>query len=260
MNPNVRRALAFLVPPLAMFVVFVLMWHAAVIAFEWKPFLVPSPAHVAKTFIEKRETLAKAAGLTAAGAACGFASSFIVGLIIALVFSQSAAVRRALYPYAIFLQTVPIVAIAPLIVLWSGAGFRSVVIVSFIIGLFPIITNATAGLTSVDRSLVELFEVNNATRWQILFRLRLPNAIPNLVTGAKISSGLSVIGTVIGEFVAGYGTQNFGLGYLIVMTSGQLRTPELFAAVFTSTLLGLAIFATVAFVGDLIVARWSDRR
>jgi len=255
-----RRALAFLLPPIAMFVVFVLAWHAAVIAFDWKPFLVPSPGVVAKTFFEKRETLAKAAGLTAAGAACGFATSFIVGLVIALVFSQSAAVRRALYPYAIFLQTVPIVAIAPLIVLWSGAGFRSVVIVSFIIGLFPIITNATAGLTSVDRSLVELFEVNNATRWQILFRLRLPNAIPNLVTGAKISSGLSVIGTVIGEFVAGYGTQNFGLGYLIVMTSGQLRTPELFAAVFTSTLLGLAIFVTVAFVGDLIVARWSDRR
>ncbi len=260
MIPLLRRAWTVVWPPLVLFALFVAAWHGAIVAFGIREFLVPSPATALGALVERRADLARAALFTAAGAAGGFASSLLVGIVIALAFSQSSAIRRAAYPYAIFLQTVPIVAIAPLIVLWFGSGFLSVCIVSFIIAVFPIITNATAGLTSMERTLVELFEVNGATRWQTLFRLRLPGAVPNIVTGARVSSGLSVIGAIVGELFAGFGSDDFGLGYLIYMTSGQLKTPLLFAAIFVSTLLGLAIFGLVSLVGDMIVARWSDKR
>src|SRR5262249_18495250 len=146
-----------------------------------------------------------------AAALLGFAMSLAAGTALALVFSQSRIVQRSIYPYAIFLQTVPIVAIAPVLILWFGYGLAGVVSVSFILSLFPIITNATAGLTMVDANLIELFEVNNASRGQMLFKLRLPNAVPNLVTGAKISCGLSVIGAIVGEIYAGFQGDNYGL-------------------------------------------------
>jgi NitT/TauT family transport system permease protein len=124
------------------------------------------------------------------------------------------------------------------------------------VSLFPIITNGTEGLTALDRNAVELFEVNNASRLQKLLKLRLPNSVPYFITGAKTSSGLSVIGGIVGEFFAGYGTEKFGLGYLIFQTSGQLKTADLFAAIIASTLLGLAIFGLVGLVGNLLLSRW----
>ena len=176
--------------------------------------------------------------------------------MLGLVFSQSRIIERGIYPYAIFLQTVPIVAIAPLVVTWFGNGFTSVVVVSFALSLFPIITNATAGLTTVDANLLELFEVHNASRRQVLFKLRLPNAVPNLVTGAKIACGLSVIGAIVGEMFAGYGAESYGLGYLITYTTGRLETAYAFAAVLCSTLLSIAIFAAVNLIGATILVRW----
>ena len=182
--------------------------------------------------------------------------SLVAGTALGLVFSQSRIIERSLYPYAIFLQTVPIVAIAPVVVMWFGHGFAGVVAVSFILSLFPMITNATTGLTAVDPQLVELFEIYNASRWQALVKLRLPNAVPYLVTGAKISCGLSVIGAIVGEISAGFGTQSFGLGYLISTTSGNLDTAYALAAVLASTLLSIAIFAAVTSLGATILTRW----
>ncbi|MDX2176559.1 MAG: ABC transporter permease [Candidatus Sumerlaeia bacterium] len=256
----IGRAFRALFPPLLLFAAVVAVWHIEVQRRGIGAFLVPGPLLVAETLWEKREALLKATALTGAAALAGFAASLVTGVLVALLFSQSRAVRRAGYPYAIFLQTVPIVAVAPLIVLWFGAEFQSVVIISFIISLFPIVTNATEGLMNVDESLVELFELHSATRAQVLLRLRLPHAVPDIVTGARVSSGLSVIGAIVGEFSAGYGNQNFGLGYLIVQTSGLLQTPYLFAAVFMSTLLGLTIFGIVGSAGDWSTRRWRGTR
>jgi NitT/TauT family transport system permease protein len=175
---------------------------------------------------------------------------------VAFLFSQSVLIQRAAYPYAIFLQTVPIVAIAPLIILWFGHGFAGIAVTAFIVSLFPIITNGTAGLTALDPNAVELFEVNNATRMQLLLKLRLPNSVPFFVTGAKIASGLSVIGGIVGEFFAGYGSGKFGLGYLIFQASAQLKTAMLFSAIIASTVLGLAAFGGVAVLGSVLSARW----
>lgn len=244
-------------PPLILFIIVVAVWHLAVVVLGIQPFLVPGPLAVGEAIAGNARGLATATLLTAGAALCGFAASLIVGIVIAFIFSQSAWVRRAAWPYAIFLQTVPIVAVAPLIILWFGTGVQSVVVVSFIISLFPVIANATAGLTSVDRALLELFAAGNATRWQTLWKLRLPAAVPYLVAGARTSSGLSVIGAIVGEFFAGYSMTRFGLGYLIIQTSGQLNTPYLFAAILASTALGLAIFGCVSAAGAAVLARWN---
>ena len=269
-NPGLGERLArlllhYVLPPLLLFAVVITVWHyyatgirigETVILKTQPAFLVPSPAAVYTAAVNGREKLATAVGLTALGALAGFGASLLIGSLIAFLFSQSALIQRAAYPYAIFLQTVPIVAIAPLIIIWFGNGFQAIAITAFIVSLFPIITNGTEGLTALDRNAVELFEVNNASRLQKLLKLRLPNSVPYFITGAKTSSGLSVIGGIVGEFFAGYGTEKFGLGYLIFQTSGQLRTADLFAAIIASTLLGLAIFGLVGLVGNLLLSRW----
>jgi NitT/TauT family transport system permease protein len=236
----------------------VVVWDRAAVWYEIPRYLLPRPGRVCRAAVEQAPKLLRATGMTAGGAVCGFVASLIAGTMTAFVFSQSKAIRSSCYPYAIFLQTVPIIAVAPLIITWFGTGFRSVVIVSFIISLFPIVTNATAGMLAVDSDLVDLFRLNNATRGQVLLKLRFPNAVPYIITGGRTSSGLAVIGAIVGEFFAGYGTERYGLGYLILQTSAQLKTDELFAAVVASTLLGIAIFTTVSLTGATILSRWYE--
>ncbi|MEE2657845.1 MAG: ABC transporter permease [Candidatus Latescibacterota bacterium] len=243
-------------PPLFIAAFMVLLWHAAVTLSGVQPFLMPGPLNVSSAIVANGATLAHAAGLTAVAAVLGLAASFVAGFLIAVSFSQSPIVERSLYPYAIFLQTVPIVAIAPLIVLWIGHGLPGVVAVSFIISLFPIIANTTAGLTRIDPDLLDLFRLYGASRVQTLLRLRVPHAIPSMLTGLRISCGLSVVGAIVGEFFAGYGTEDYGLGYLIILTNAQTKTPYLFASVLTSTALGLSFFALVSLLSRRALRRW----
>lgn len=254
-----RRLAGTVLPPALFLVVLVGVWHAVTVAFQLPRYLVPSPSAVWQAAVEKSDRLVSATGLTAAAAVAGFVLSLAVGTTIAFAFSQSRLLRSACYPYAIFLQTVPIVAMAPIVITWFGYGFRSVVLVSFVISLFPIIANATVGLISVDREFQELFQLLDATRWQTFSKLRLPNAVPWVIAGARTSSGLAVIGGIVGEFFAGYGSKRFGLGYLIRQTSEQARTDELFAAVIASTVLGIGIFAAVNVIGSTLLARWNVR-
>ncbi|HEX3727207.1 MAG TPA: ABC transporter permease [Pirellulales bacterium] len=243
-------------PPLAFFALVVALWQAATVVWDVPAYLVPSPQRVWQAAREHAAELVSATRMTAGGALCGFGLSLVCGTVLGLIFAQSRIIERSVYPYAIFLQTVPIVAIAPLVVIWFGTGLASVVVVSFILSLFPIVTNATAGLTSVDPQLIELFTIYNASRAAVLFKLRLPHAVPYLVTGAKISCGLSVIGAIVGEIFAGHNTDSYGLGYLITMTTGRLETAYAFAAVLASTVLSIAVFAAVTSAGATILARW----
>lgn len=253
---RLTRGLRQAVPPVAFLLLAAAVWQAAVAVFRVPPFVLPAPTQIVRVFAAEGGTLLSASLVTGAAAACGFLASTTVGCLVAFAFSQSAVIRRSMYPYAIFLQTVPIVAIAPLIILWFGTGFGSVVLVSFIVGLFPIITNMTTGLTRLEGNLVDLFRVYHASRLQMLVKLRLPAAVPSLIAGAKTSSGLSVIGAIVGEFFAGYQAKTFGLGYLVIVGSQQLRTAELFAAVLCSTALGLVIFSSVSAAGNAVLARW----
>jgi NitT/TauT family transport system permease protein len=188
-------------PPILLFVVVLIVWQGAVMWFDLPVYLLPSPWRVATEAASELPTIADATRRTATAAVCGFVASLFVGTLIGFVFSQSAMIRNSCYPYAIFLQTVPIVAIAPLIITWFDYGFHSVVIVAFIISLFPIITNATAGMLAIDPLMLDLFRLYDASRWQVLIKLRLPTSVPYLVAGAKTSSGLAVVGAIVGEFL-----------------------------------------------------------
>lgn len=253
-----RELLLSVLAPLVLAVVFVLSWHCLVKAFETPSYLVPTPGEVVVLAAKNLGKFAGASWVTAKAALFGFSASLVAGTLIASAFSQSRLIRLSGYPYAIFFQTVPIVAIAPLIITWFGNGFQSVVIVAFIISLFPIITNGTSGMLAVDPDLLDLFRLHKASRWHVWFKLRLPASVPHLITGARTSSGLAVIGAIVGEFLAGYGTDEYGLGYLILMSSSQMKTAQLFAAVISSTLLGLTIFAAMSLLSSTVLARWYD--
>ncbi len=247
-----------LVPPLVLFVVVAAVWQWLVDYYEVKPFLLPGPRLVLHAISGNAVKLLRASLFTGTAAVAGLAASLLAGTAVSFLFSQSRWIRNSSYPYALFLQTVPIVAIAPLIVHWCGRGYPSVILTAFIISLFPIIASGTAGLLQVDPDLQDLFRLNNATRWQVLTRLRFPNAVPALCTGVRTSCGLAVVGAVVGEFFAGYGGDQFGLGYLILVTTDQLRMAELFAAVLASTAVSVVIFAATGLVTQWILDRWYD--
>lgn len=252
--------LASVLPPLALFAAVLLAWHLACVGFSIKPYLLPKPLEVWQAWRLHGGEIFRAALVTGSAALAGFTAGLVVGLTAALTFSQSRLLARAAYPYAVFLQTAPIVAIAPLIVVWFGNGFRSVVIVAFIICLFPIIANAVAGLTLIDKSLLELFSLYRASRWQTLWKLRLPHAVPYIVVGAKTSAGLSVVGAIVGDITVGYPIGNPGLGSFINGAHNVFDTSFLFAALLTSTALGVTVFGTTSLAGAWLTARWRGER
>ena len=252
-----HRFLRALLPPLVLLVLVLVAWQLVVMLLEIKPYLLPSPTAVVEAAIEHRSELFSAIWLTGRAAVLGLLISILLGTTTALLFSQSRIVRRSFYPYAIALQTVPIVAIAPLIVNWFGEGFQSVVVVTVIISLFPVITNVTTGLTSIDEGLHDLFQLNHASRWQQLVKLRIPSAMPSLVTGARIAAGLAVVGAIVGEFFAGSLVQDRGLGYFVLSAVPNLQTDLLFGCVIAATLLGVAMFAAVSLAGRHLLGRWT---
>ena len=257
-RPAVSDIFGAVLPPLILFALVLLVWEGAVRAFAIKPYLLPGPALVGQAIQRDFDKYVQAVRFTGLAALCGLGASLLIGTTVALIFSQSKWIRNSGYPYAIFLQTVPIVAIAPLIVHWCGRGFGSIVLTACIISLFPIIANATAGLINIDPDLLDLFRLNTASRWQVLWKLRFPSAIPALCTGVRTSAGMAVVGSIVGEFFAGYGGKRFGLGYLILFASDQARMADLFACVFASTLLGVTIFTAVTLITSAILRRWYD--
>jgi NitT/TauT family transport system permease protein len=245
--------------PVAVFLAVIFGWGDACHLFKIPPYILPGPMAVLNAVIERRESLWFAFRVTAFEAAGGYVLSIAAGIIIALFFAQSAAIRRSLYPYTILLQTVPIVAIAPLILMWFGSGTRSVMLVAFIICLFPIIANTTQGLISVPRNLVDLFVMSNASRMQMLLDLRLPHAVPSLFIGLRISGGISVIGAITGElFASSNAVGQGGLGYSITYANSQLQTDYLFALVLTASALGFLFFFVVVFFEWLLLRQWHE--
>lgn len=245
-----------LLPPLLALVAFVLLGEILTNILAIPPYLLPAPSAIAKAGLKEWQTLFSAALTTSKAALFGFGLSALIGVISAIVLSSSRIIERAFYPYTVFLQTVPIVAIAPLLVLWFGAGLRAVAVSAFIVSVFPIIANTLAGLRSVDPPLRDLFRLYGAGPFATLIKLKIPFAVPNMITGLRIASGLSVIGAIVGEFVAGFAEGAAGLGILVLSSYRQLRTDLLFAAVLVASLLGLCLFAAVSGLGFLLLRRW----
>jgi NitT/TauT family transport system permease protein len=214
---------------------------------------------VARALAARFPSLMTSLSITAKEAGGGLVASVLAGVIIALIFAQSRWMRRMLYPYTILLETVPIVAIAPLILMWVGAGSVSVTLIAFIISLAPVIANTTQGLISVDENLVHLFLMHNASPGQLLFKLRLPHAVPSLFVGIRIASGIAVIGAITGELYAGSSqVGEGGLGYSILYASSQLQTDYLFALVLAATGLGFSFFFIVMFLEWYFLHRWHE--
>jgi NitT/TauT family transport system permease protein len=235
------------------------LWQLAVWALGVPAYMLPGPAVVGAAVVHRFPSLVRSLWLTSSAAALGLAASIVVGVAIALIFAQWSRLRRLLFPYTILLQTVPIVAIAPLILMWAGSGVLPVALVAFIICLPPIIANTTQGLISVEQNLVHLFLMHSATSAQILFKLRLPHSLPQLFTGIRISAGISVIGAITGELFAGSSrVGEGGLGYSILYASGQMETDYLFALVLAATILGFVFFFTSMFLEWYFLHHWHE--
>ena len=243
-------------PPVAALVLLLGAWELFARGLSIPAYLLPPPSAIASAASREAGLLASAALVTARAALIGFALSVILGVLAAVALSSSRALERALYPYTVFLQTVPIVAVAPLLVLWFGPGLRAVAVSALIVSIFPVIAGTLAGLRSVDPALRDLFRLYGASRAATLIKLSLPAALPSVVTGLRVSSGLAVIGTIVGEFVAGFSEDAAGLGITVLAAYRQLRTDLLFAAVLSASLLGFAIFGAVNLAGHLLLRRW----
>lgn len=254
MTPRWRQ----IVWPVAVAVLLLALWQAAVVAFELPPYLLPSPLRVAQALVEDAPLLFGALLNTLQITLLALACATVLGVLIAFAFVQSRAIETALFPYAVLLQVTPIVAIAPLVIIWVRDPIASLVICATLVALFPVIANTTLGLRSVNPGLLSYFRLNRASRWQTLLRLRIPSALPYFFGGLRISSGLSLIGAVVAEFVAGTGGTGTGLAYQILQAGYQLNIPRMFAALALIAAAGVALFALMAGLSRWALAGWHE--
>ena len=238
-------------PPLIPFVVITAAVESIVRA-GWVPsYLVPAPSSVLAAIVQSRAELTTALLKTSSGAITGFLLSAIGGISAAVALSSSRAVQRALYPYAVFFQTVPIIAIAPLLVIWFGYGMKTVIASAFVVSIFPVIANTLTGILSTDPALRDLFRLYGASGTVTLFKLRFPAALPQILTGLRVASGLAVIGAIVGEFIGGE-----GLGSVVDVARTQQRVDKVFAAVLLASVLGLALFGLINLISAITLRRW----
>ena len=251
-SPRVQRLLY----PALVAVVLLGAWQAMVTVMKLPPYLVPSPVLMMKTLVTDWQSLGGSLLMTLKITLLSFAAATVVGVLISFLFVQSRMIETALFPYAVLLQVTPIVAVAPLIIIWVRNPTASMVICAALVALFPIISNTTLGLRSVDPDLQSYFTLNGATRWQSLVRLRIPSALPYFFGGMRISSGLALIGAVVAEFVAGTGGAATGLAYQILMAGYQLNIPRMFAALLLISLTGVALFVAMAWLSKVALGSW----
>ena len=249
------------IPPLLVLVVVVAIWYALsyLLLEPRRRFLLPPPHDVLQTGFLDADNLSdilSALWASTKVALTGLVIAIIVGTSFAVAMSQARWVERSFYPWAVVLQTIPILALVPLVGFWFEYGFASRVFVCVLIALFPIVTNTLFGLKSADRTHHDLFSLYGATRLQRLVKLQVPGALPAIFTGWRISAGLSVIGAIVGDFFFRQGDP--GIGRLIDTYTGFLRSEELFAAIICSSLLGLAVFWSFGLLSRLVVGSWHD--
>jgi NitT/TauT family transport system permease protein len=255
MNGN---GLVKILAPLVVGLIFLAAWEAVVRIEEIPRYILPGPLLVAETLWTDGASLSSALLVTLRITFAALAAAIVVGSAIALLFARSRVLEISLFPYAVILQVTPIVAIAPLIIIWVKDTFLSLLLCAWIVAFFPIVSNTTLGLNSADRNLVELFRLYGASSWQILWRLRLPSALPYFLAGLRISGGLALIGAVVAEFVAGTGGTETGLAFRILEAGYRLAIPRLFAALFLLSLTGIVIYLVLDFVSRLLLRHWHE--
>jgi len=253
------KHLANIALPVAVAALVLGLWEGAVAHWQVPPYVLPAPSAIAKAFAENFSSLMAALASTLTVTLEAFAASTVLGVATAIAFSQSRLLERTLYPYAVILQVTPVVAIAPLILIW--VGFERInlalVIIATIVAFFPILAGATLGLKSADFNLIDLTRLYGASRFQTLWRVRLPTALPYLLSGMKTAGGLALIGAVVAEFVAGSGTAT-GLAWRIVESGNRLEIATLFSALGLLAFTGILIFAALSLLEWALLRRWHE--
>jgi NitT/TauT family transport system permease protein len=263
-HPDLRRsrvAITRVVPPMLVALAFIAAW--LLVSYEVlsarQRFLLPPPQRVLQVgFLDRHNLTEILRGLwsTTEVAVAGLCIAIAFGMLFAILMAQARWVERSFYPYAVVLQTIPIIALVPLIGFWFKFDFRSRVLVCVLISLFPIVTNTLFGLQSVDRGLLDLFRLHGAGRLAALRKLQLPAALPAAFAGFRIAAGLSVIGAIVGDFFFRQGQP--GIGRLIDVYRSQLASERLFTAIFFSSLLGVVLFWVVGFIGHRAIRSWHE--
>jgi len=244
--------------PLVVGVLVLLLWQISVMAFDVPKYLVPSPVDIAESLVTDFSSLFSALMMTLKVTFLAFVISVIAGVAASLLFVQSKWIEVSLFPYAVLMQVTPVVAIAPLIIIWVDDTTWALTICAVIVAIFPIISNTTLGLRSVDPNLLSMFRMYRTSRWQELVRLRIPGALPYFFGGLRISSGLALIGAVVAEFVAGTGGAKAGLAYMILQSGYNLQIPKMFAALILITLTGIILFAAMVWLSDRALRNWHE--
>lgn len=244
--------------PLLVGVLVLLMWQLTVMAFDVPKYLVPSPVDIGQSLVSDFPSLFNALLMTLKVTFLAFAIAVMVGVAASLLFVQSKWIEISLFPYAVLMQVTPVVAIAPLIIIWVDDTTWALTICAVIVAIFPIISNTTLGLRSVDPNLLSMFRMYRTSRWQELVRLRIPSALPYFFGGLRISSGLALIGAVVAEFVAGTGGAQAGLAYMILQSGYNLQIPRMFAALILITVTGILLFALMVWMSDRALRNWHE--
>jgi NitT/TauT family transport system permease protein len=244
--------------PLAVGVVFIGVWEVGCRLSSIPVYLLPKPSNIVASLVSDGPSLLRALMVTVRVTLQAFAAAVILGTLIAFMFVQSRAIEVSLFPYAVLLQVTPVVAIAPLIIILVKNTQASLTICATLVALFPIISNTTLGLRSVDPGLASYFRMNQASRMKTLMKLRIPGALPYFFGGLRISSGLALIGAVVAEFVAGTGGRSSGLAYVILDAGFTLDIPLMFAALFLITLTGVILFGVMVGLSKLALSNWHE--
>jgi NitT/TauT family transport system permease protein len=251
-----ERALSILAPA-AVLALGVLVWDLVVRINEMPPYILPGPGLVAATLVEDWSILSASLMATLETTFEGLALAAAGGIGLAILFNQSRLIEHSLYPYAVILQVTPVVAIAPLLLIYLPQQ-AAVLACAWIVAFFPVLANTTLGLNSVDHNLADLFRLYGASRWQVLWELKLPSALPHMLAGLKIAGGLALIGAVVAEIAAGSAGAGSGLAYRIAESGYRLNIPRMFAALLLLSLAGIAIFALLSWLSHLALRRWHE--
>jgi NitT/TauT family transport system permease protein len=233
------------------------LWEAIVRIYDIQPYVLPSPLAVIRTLFTDWDVLSQSLATTLLTTLEGFVAAAIGGIALALLFNLSKWLEYSLFPYAVILQVTPVIAIAPLLLIYLPQQ-TAVIVCAWIVGFFPVLSNTTLGLNSVDRNLAGLFQLYGASRWQTLRYLKLPAALPYILGGLRIAGGLSLIGAVVAEIAAGTAGAGSGLAYRIAESGYRLNIPRMFAALLLLSLAGIVIYALLALVSHLLLRRWHE--
>jgi NitT/TauT family transport system permease protein len=243
--------------PVAVLALGIALWELLVRGYGIPPYVLPAPGLVFATLVTDWSVLSGSLVVTLMTTLEGFLLAVAGGVGLAVLFNQSRLVEYSLYPYAVILQVTPIVAVAPLLLIYLPQQ-AAVLACAWIVAFFPVLANTTLGLNSVDHNLLDLFRLYGATRWQLLWRLKLPAALPYILGGLRIAGGLALIGAVVAEIAAGTAGAGSGLAYRIVESGYRLNIPRMFAALLLLSVAGIVIFFALSLLSHLLLRRWHE--